>query len=224
MSKATIKEDIHVSEGNFSSFKDLKENFEIVLAEVERERPNFRWENFNYFFGKIFCLCGWLFFLTLGRGQRDETPKGDVRPVDIEFDRMPKELTILDKTKIMLFSFPLAILFGLFFTLNGFHNLISSLVLILSFLLFYFVSFMFVINSKREKYMADKIEDSLGDGNVLAYIGAAHSRGVKKRLQSRGFDVKLEFDSKIWHYLGILFSLLMNFTSRPLYFLLRRLR
>lgn len=219
MTDVQIKDDYHSSEENFERFKELKESYDVVLAEVQRDRPYFEWKNFNSIFGKLFYICGIIFFNTLGRGQRDDKPDQDVKPLDLEFDEVPESLELVDKLKLGGFS--LMVAFLLFSGINPAIGLVVAIILVglfsLVFLLFYFIGFMAVVNVRREEHMASTIEENVSEGKtVLAYMGSAHSSPVKSRLEENGLKVEREPITGLIRYLNLVLVLFLVIAPRPI--------
>lgn len=219
MTDVQIKDDYHSSEENFERFKELKEDYDVVLAEVQRDRPDFEWKNFNSIFGKLFYICGIIFFNTLGRGQRDDKPDQDVKPLDLEFDEMPESLELTDKLKLGGFSLLVAFLLarGITSTLGLIVNIALVGLFSLVFLLFYFLGFMAVVNVRREEYMVSTIEENVSEGKtVLAYMGSAHSSRVKSRLEEKGIKVEREPITGLIRYINLVLTLFLVIAPRPI--------
>ena len=191
MPKVVIKDDLHTSEQNFGEFQKLKENFDVTLAEISRNSKISK-QDFNGLTGFLFYISLRLFFATFGKGQRNSKTEISVKPLDLEFYEMPKHLTWLDRIKL----YSIIALYGLIglpillLDPNIFSIVIGIFYFSMCFFL-YFISFILLIDRQREKHMAEVIESEVNSGNsVLAYLGAAHARPVKKRLEEKGIEVE----------------------------------
>lgn len=191
MPKVLIKDDLHTSEENFGEFQKLKENFDVALAEVSRNRKISK-EDFDGLTGILFYISIRLFFATFGRGQRNKQASIDVKPLDLEFYEMPRHLTWLDLMKlysVMIFYGVIGL--SLLLLDLSIVSVLAGVFYFSMYLFLYFISFMLLIDPRREKHMTEAIEREVRSGNsVLAYLGAAHARPVKKRLEEKDIEVK----------------------------------